>query len=580
MAAKKKPTSEVVKQMIEIISNQQISHTDRIQSLSSWANADDESTKEAAELAFKKLVTESDPDAKTVKLNEQLEALITDLMSGPQKEGSYLGSVMSLSGKSRALIEVDGGDRGYLMVPDQQLADSLRVGDTVMISVKGGTVTGMGYNDSVTGEEVQFTRRIDEERVEIRTRGDDKRIVRLSHDVREAVIDGVVKPGANLILNRAGTLARQFVVPMDGFAHYRFLERVPVPDVRVDRDIGAPPKCIEEIADTLRLELVNPDVRRKYKMRRCIMKLLAGVSGSGKTLAIQAIWRQMYEVMEEVTGIKLEDLPPRVFWLRPGRLLSKWFGESEQLIEQAMDEVQALADEKFTTTNGKEIQLPVLVVMEEIDGIARARGGNDQIYDRVLTTLLQRLDPSQPALQQRLIVFLGTTNEPGQVDRAFLRRIGGTVEQFGRLERKGFMLVLDKHLRDLPLSGNASQSILRKRFGDRLADWIFNTEADPGLVNITIGGKEARCHRSDFLTGGLIDRAVQQGATSASDAEAQGQGDGVTLQGLAEAIESQLRMIADQLTAENIGRYMTLPDGMRVTKLTKIPAEPLPVLQQ
>jgi len=64
------------------------------------------------------------------------------------------------------------------------------------------------------------------------------------------------------------------------------------------------------------------------------------------------------------------------------------------------------------------------------------------------------LDSTRPELQKKLILFVGTTNEAGQVDRAFLRRIGGTVEVFGRLNRRAFAAVLEKHLDELPVASN------------------------------------------------------------------------------------------------------------------------------
>ena len=75
---------------------------------------------------------------------------------------------------------------------------------------------------------------------------------------------------------------------------------------------GAPPKCIEEVAAHVRTELTQPEVRRRYKLRRCCMKLLCGVSGTGKSLAIAAIHRRLYEIMSEVTGVPLDRLPGAV----------------------------------------------------------------------------------------------------------------------------------------------------------------------------------------------------------------------------------------------------------------------------
>ena len=83
-------------------------------------------------------------------------------------------------------------------------------------------------------------------------------------------------------------------VKSDGLTRYQFLDRGAIPDVIVSRDIGAPPKVIESVCRHIREEMSRPELRRKFGLRPCITRLLSGVSGSGKTLAIQAIHHQMY----------------------------------------------------------------------------------------------------------------------------------------------------------------------------------------------------------------------------------------------------------------------------------------------
>ena len=73
----------------------------------------------------------------------------------------------------------------------------------------------------------------------------------------------------------------------DKLSHYQYLCNDPVPDVVIKRDIGAPPKFIGELQRHLTMEMTNPDLGRKYRLMRCRMKLLAGVSGSGWTVTKQ-----------------------------------------------------------------------------------------------------------------------------------------------------------------------------------------------------------------------------------------------------------------------------------------------------
>ena len=144
--------------------------------------------------------------------------------------------------------------------------------------------------------------------------------------------------------------------------------------------------------------------------------------------------------MSEVTGIEADKLPPRVLHLRSSQVLSMWLGESDKQIDRFFDEVEQLAAEDFTGPDGKKYNLPVMVIAEEIDCLARSRGGDsDAVHDRIQTTLLQRLDTTTRSLKDKLIVFVFTSNVPHLIDPAFLRRAGGTIERFYRLEKEGFM---------------------------------------------------------------------------------------------------------------------------------------------
>jgi len=284
----------------------------------------------------------------------------------------------------------------------------------------------------------------------------------------------------------------------------------------------------------------------------------------------------MYEIMSDVTGMPIDQLPPRVIRVRQSQVLSQWLGESEKNWDRVMDEAEQLADEEFKTLDGRSLRLPVLVVIEEIDGFGRARG-HEAIYDRILTTLLERLDPNRQELSQRLIIFIATTNTPHLVDSALFRRIGGSIEHFGRLGRRSFSAVLEKHVCGLPAASRNgySQSAIWRRNVDSLTNWFFSrNSSDPGLVEVSLAGSTSPLvrYRRDFLTGALVDRAVQQAATAACRAELEGaEPAGITLGQLARAFDDQLRGIAEQLNQDNIGSYTDLPEGARVVSVRKIP---------
>lgn len=507
---------------------------------------------------------------------KEVEEMLQLMQSGPMRDGTFLKLVkLAKFQTAQAFVVLDDGTHAYTTVPDESLAKELRRGDRVILEGKGRTLLSKAPEEFKTGEEALYERRIDDKHVEVSVRGQERHVFMASETLSEQLDAGKVEPGASLVVNARQFMANHALPPQDSLSHFRHLVKLPPPAVNVEQHIGSPPPFIDELTTMLRLEMTAPEIRRRYKLRRCTMKLLSGVSGSGKTLAIHGFWRRMYEVMSEVTGARIDELPPRVFKLRLSQVLSMWFGESDKNVDRFFQEVEEMAQQKFTY-NGCGFTLPVLVILEEVDGVARARG-QDGIYDRVLTTILQRLDSTREELSGKLIIFIGTTNEPGAVDRAFLRRVGGTVEQFGRLGKRGFASVLEKHLNGLPLASNngCTPQQLQRRIVSDLMGWLFSPNgSDKGLVELTYAGSttpDVR-YRRDLLTGSIVDRAVQQACSEAVEAERAGaEYPGLNLEMLMKAFDRQFRAVADQINEYTARHHLELPDGVRVATVRRVP---------
>ena len=84
----------------------------------------------------------------------------------------------------------------------------------------------------------------------------------------------------------------------------------------------------------------------------------------------------------------------------------------------------------------------------------------------------------------------------------------------------------------------------------------------------------------DMITCALVDRAVEEAATRACHAERLSDAEGglCALQ-LMEALHSQISAVMDQLRPDNIGEYVTLPDGVRVASVRRLETSfPIPAL--
>lgn len=510
---------------------------------------------------FNRLQIQAAPELANKK-QEALDAIIKQIESSPLRPATFIELSQTEKGiVPHAMVALDNGEFGLVVAPDQQAAKKLKLGDRVLMDGNMKILVTSILNELKYGPEAKLIRRIDGRHIEIANQQDEKSVVMVGPQIIADIESGALKPGSAVILN-TGRNVGLLAVPVEEkeFSHFRFLDQGPIPDVIVDRDIGCPPRIIAQVAKHLREEMTRPELRRKFKLRPCITRLLCGVSGTGKTLAVQAIHKLMYDIMAEITESKVEELPPRVFRFKSSQALSMWFGESEKNIDRFFDEVEQLADRTF---KGKV--LPVLVIIEEADGMGRARG-QEAIYDRVMTTTLQRMDPSRSSLANKLVVFLSTTNEPHIVDPAMLRRIGGEVEEFGRLNQEAFNAVLGKHVAGLPSKKGW------KHIVSELDHHLFDIGQE-GVIELELQNhrQPVRKYRRDFLTGALVERAVQQAATEAWENALQDPDQGfVTSDQLLASIDRQVTSVVNQLTETNVDRYTDLPDGARITSVRRI----------
>lgn len=532
----------------------------------------EEAGMQISEILFEKLASVSADEQMETAL-EAVRELKAALENGPLTNGMFLEKTSGTGSLKRAKVLSQNGSCAYAVVPDEELFDKLQIGELVLLDAGGTAVLGIDDTWTCTGEEAIYERQIDESRIEVTVSGRDKMVVWMASRLLYLIKNEKLVSGSKVLVDVRRGMAIEPLLEDDGVSNYWFIDKRAVPKVSVDDDIGNAPPYIDELVEHVRTEMLNPELGRRYNLRRAKTKLLTGVSGTGKTFSVYGLWRSMYEVMSEITGTPIEELPCRVLWLRMSDIVTKWYGETEQRLSRFFDEVEQLADEEFVGNNNKRIQLPVLAIFEEIDALARTRGTGDSITERVQTTALERLDTNSSQLRDRLVIFVCTTNVPDMVDPAFLRRAGGTTEKFGRLSRESFSAVLGKQIRHMPFSesyggqGKAIRQVLKD-----VSQWLFDDSNQPQVEIVYANRNDSAFGYSrDLLTAALCDRAVQAAATAACHDERKGIGSpGLTTKKLITAFDRQLKSVVGQLSAGNVTQYMTLPDGVRIAAVRRL----------
>jgi len=221
---------------------------------------------------------------------------------------------------------------------------------------------------------------------------------------------------------------------------------VQVPDVKWD-DIGGLEKTKKDMIEMVQYPIEYPEIFAKYGQQPSRGCLLWGPPGCGKTLLAKAIASECAANFISIKGPEL---------------LTMWFGESEANVRDVFDKARNAS--------------PCILFFDELDSIARARGGGGGdaggAGDRVMNQLLTEMDGINPTKQ---IFFVGATNRPDIIDPAIKRP--------GRLDQ---LIFID--LPDFPGRVSIIKATLRKSPIDPAVDFEWLAEQTHGYSGADLAG--------------------------------------------------------------------------------------------
>lgn len=189
-------------------------------------------------------------------------------------------------------------------------------------------------------------------------------------------------------------------------------------------DIGGLDSIKNELKETVEYPVLHPDQYQKFGLAPSKGVLFFGPPGTGKTLLAKAVATEVSANFISVKGPEL---------------LSMWYGESESNIRDIFDKARAAA--------------PTVVFLDELDSIAKARGGSHGdaggASDRVVNQLLTEMDGMNA---KKNVFVIGATNRPDQIDPALLRP--GRLDQLIYVplpDEVARLSILEAQLRNTPL---------------------------------------------------------------------------------------------------------------------------------
>ena len=197
------------------------------------------------------------------------------------------------------------------------------------------------------------------------------------------------------------------------------------------KDVGGQDELIDELKKSVIYPLRYPDVYSNFDVNRGF--ILYGPPGTGKTHIARALANEAEVNFVSLNGSEME---------------SKWVGESEENWRNLFEEAKQ--------------KQPTILFIDEIDAIAKERGGKDVYGDKVVNqilTLMTDLDNNGDN-----VFVIGATNNFKALDKALIR--SGRFSKHLKVnlpDFEGTKQILDIHTAKKPLDPNLDKEALARR---------------------------------------------------------------------------------------------------------------------
>lgn len=400
----------------------------------------------------------------------------------------------------------------YLPCSVEQLQE-LRAGDAVLIDTESRRIVARDGAAPIAGEIVTIESRPPEHpRHAVVQQRDQLELVRLHADLIDRNVG--CQPGDRVLYDSV----RKIVLgPVTTESSGEELLVPPSSLERVTRaDVGSPHPIVDEIIERYQAICENYDWWQALRIRRRCSYLLAGGTGTGKSYNLKLLTNEVHNLVEDWTGTRSS----RLVMLDAADFWAPYFGETEQRITRWATKLQQLGSQTLTFRDGRTAHLPLIVCLEEAEGLLRGRGetdGSGHLFDRAMSLLLQKTDSLESVLQVP-VIWITTSNRPDLADSAALRRLGMRRVTFDMLTPAAMQSVLQTKIPpDMPIgpAGVANESA-RIACIQQICGYLLGPQPKQELAQVTLmNGQQRSVLRQDMVSPALLEEAVSAGLDAA-----------------------------------------------------------------
>jgi proteasome-associated ATPase len=447
-----------------------------------------------------------------------LKAEVERLSAPPHTFGTYLGP-----GPEGGLVVAVQGRKVQVEPTADATADRLEQGQELLLN-DALQVVGVGRFED-RGELMHVAELLEDGRVLVVGRGDEERLVHLAGPVR----DGGVRAGDTLLVDLRSGAAVERIERSE--VDRLVLEEVP--DVTYE-DIGGLSQQIDAIRDAIELPFLHADLYERYSLEAPRGILLYGPPGCGKTMIAKAVAGSL---ARRVGG----DAPVRSHFLsiKGPELLNKYVGETERQIRLIFQRARERSREGH----------PVVIFFDEMEALFRTRGAG--ISSDVETTIVPQLLAEIDGVESlRDVIIIGASNREDMIDPAILRP--GRLDVKIRIERPDRRAAGEILRLSITPGLPMDEGLLAEHGGDRAsaADALIERAVTRVFEDGRAGefleiryasGASEVLHFSDFCSGAMLASIVARMKRRAVKRQAAGEGVGVRVTDVDEAVREEFR---------------------------------------
>ncbi len=458
---------------------------------------------------------------------------------------------VSVAGKTYAIVTGPQGTT-YLPCSDKEIK-GLEFGDSVLVNSKKGRVVGRDGAVPPAGEVVPVDSLSADDAGQVVVKlHDQEMMARVPLRLRK---QSPIQPGQRVIFDAATRFIDQVV--HSGSDGEELLTDLNSLDFVSRENLGAPHQILDQMLFRIRQGILYSEWSEQMGARLSASYLLSGPTGTGKTMHLKVLAREVADFLEDLTGERTSPL----ITVDANSFYSPWFGSTENKIHSFFERLRKLGAKQMKTKAGETITCPLIVVLEECEALMRSRGemgGSGHLFDRPLSLILQKISSLGNDLHMP-VYFVATTNRPDLLDAAARRRIGIRHEVLGTLTAAQAASVLEtKLVPSMKYRGTDRADRLKQELINQVLNYLFaGDESVQGIAEIRFldSNRRTLCRRH-LVTGAMLEEAVSAATDDCLKESAEaGTLLGIDAQGVIRSLESQFRSLAATLRPHNLPEY-------------------------